>query len=322
VFAERKKPPLPETLEEQPRKVKSGDAVLACSLLLPKQRSGRLPGVIFVTGSGPQDRDEDTPGPGGLKLSIFKTIAIALGEAGIASLRCDDRGVGESTGSLKDVTLDMFVGDARATLAALRAEPAIDPERTGIIGHSEGGVIAPMVASADPKVRAIVLMAGTGRPLDDVLYEQVEREARDSGMSGEQLKKEMDLQRRTTNAIRDGKPLPADLPADKRSVVDAAGPWLRSHFNHDPAKTIPTVKAKVMIGQGGKDTQVSVRDAELLHRAKPDAVYKIYPGLNHLFAKAQTGSITEYSDPNAKVDEGFLKDVVGFLKENLRPPAR
>ena len=179
-----------------------------------------------------------------------------------------------------------------------------------------------MVAAADPKVRAIVLMAGTGRPLDDVLYEQVEREARDSGMSGETLKKEMDLQRRTTNAIRDGKPLPADLPADKRGLVEVVGPWLRSHFRHDPAKTIPTVKAKVMIAQGAKDTQVSVRDAELLHGAKPDAVYKIYPGLNHLFAKAQTGSITEYSDPNAKVDEGFLKDVVAFLKENLRPPAK
>jgi pimeloyl-ACP methyl ester carboxylesterase len=314
VFPDRPKPALPPTLVEESRKIAVRGASLGCSLLLPKQRSGRLPAVVFITGSGAQDRDEDSPGPGGLKLAIFKTMAIALGEAGIGSLRCDDRGVGESTGTMMGATLQTFTEDVKAMVAALRKEKDVDPERIGIIGHSEGGVIGPSVAADDPKARAVVIMAGPGRPIDQVIAEQVERSVRSTGAKDDEVKKALDLQKRTTDAIRDGKPLPAELTAEQRKTAESMATWLRSHMLHDPAATLAKVHAAVMIAQGGKDTQVSIKDAEKLHAAKPDATYKIYPDFNHLFSKAQTGSLTEYSDPNAKVDEGFLKDVVTFVK--------
>ena len=154
--SERKKPSLPPGLIEEERTVKASGAELACSLLLPAERKPRLPAVVFITGSGPEDRDEDTVGPGGLKLAIFKVIAIELGRAGIASLRCDDRGTAKSTGSFRSATLETFVADTSAEVAALRAEAAIDPARVGLIGHSEGAIIAPVVAKADPKIAALV----------------------------------------------------------------------------------------------------------------------------------------------------------------------
>jgi dienelactone hydrolase len=324
--SDRKKPPIPAGLKEIPVVVTApGDARLACSLLVPENARGPLPGMVFITGSGPQDRDEDTPGEGGLKLSIFKTLAIALAQAGIASLRCDDRGVAESTGDLKTATLDTLVGDTRATVDALRKQPGIDPARIGLIGHSEGGVIAPIVAAADPRLRALVLMAGTGRPLDQVILEQTEAGLRRAGVAAEQIEAQLTEQRKLFALMRAGKPLPQDLDAATRAAVAAATPWLHSHFLHDPAAQARKLgKIPVLIAQGGRDLQVSQKDAELLRDAfaragNRDVETHIYPTLNHLFSATATGSLADYSDPNAKLDQGFIGDVVSFLQKRLSP---
>lgn len=336
----REKPTLPDGLVELDRTVDVPaapgiePAKLGCTLLLPashrdvKKRTKKgptraLPGVIFITGSGTQDRDEDSYGPGGLKLSIFKTMAIELGQAGIASLRCDDRGGGASTGGVEDVTLQMYAADAAATIAALRAEPAVDPARTGIIGHSEGGILAPLVTlSLSPKPRALVLMAGTGRPFDVILDEQARNALVRSGETEAEVAANLAKRKTVYDALRAGKPLPAGLDPAEAEAWRKGQAWIASHLRHDPAATAAKVKGvAVLVAQGALDQQVRVADADALEAALKQqnkvVVKKVYPGLNHLFAASKTGDISEYADPEAKVDETFLADVARFLTAHL-----
>jgi dienelactone hydrolase len=336
----REKPALPGGLVELERTVDVPaapgvePAKLGCTLLLPashkdvKKRAKKGPeraiaGVIFITGSGTQDRDEDSYGPGGLKMSIFKTIAIELGKAGIASLRCDDRGSGASTGSVENVTLQTYAADAAATLAALRKEPAVNPVKTGMVGHSEGGIIAPLVSlSLTPKPRALVLMAGTGRPFEVILDEQVRRGMMRSGKPEGEVVIELKKRKAVYDALRAGKPLPADLDPAEAKAWSENQAWIVSHLKHDPAGTAGKVKGvAVFIAQGALDQQVAVADADALESAlkKQNKVVekKVYPGLNHLFAATKTGDLSEYADPEAKVDATFLADVVRFLTANL-----
>src|ERR1051326_740436 len=137
---------------------------LAGTLTLPKGAKGPVPAVVTITGSGLEDRDEAIPLVKGYR--PFREIADALGRRGIAVLRMDDRGFGGSGGSAATATSEDFAGDIRAGLAYLRTRPEIDGKRLGLAGHSEGGIIAPMIARTDSTLKAIVLMAGsawTGR---------------------------------------------------------------------------------------------------------------------------------------------------------------
>jgi dienelactone hydrolase len=336
----REKPPLPAGLVELERTVDVpaapgvAAARLGCSLLLPESHKDvtrrakkgptrALAGVIFITGSGTQDRDEDSYGPGGLKMSIFKTLAIELGKAGIASLRCDDRGAGASTGSVESVTLQTYAADAAATMMALRREPAVNPVKTGIVGHSEGGIIAPLVTlSLSPRPRALVLMAGTGRGFDVIIDEQAQRALVRAGKPEAEVAAEMKKRRAIYEAMRAGKPLPADVSPEEAKEWTKDQAWVVSHLKHDPAATAAKVKGvAVFIAQGALDQQVAVADADALEAALKQqnkvVEKKVYPGLNHLFAATTTGDISEYADPEAVVDATFLADVVRFLTANL-----
>jgi len=179
----RTKPALPDGLVELPRKVEvpAADGVepttLDCSLLVPSThaavtaRKGKgvpkaLPAVVLVQGNGLLDRDEDTYLPGGVKMAFFKTLAIELGKAGVASLRCDSRG--GALGKVDNITNDTLFFDGRAALAALRAEPAIDPARLAVVGHGAGAVVTPRLAIAEGKVRAAVVLAPDGGAADVV----------------------------------------------------------------------------------------------------------------------------------------------------------
>jgi len=323
-------PTLPTGLIELTREVvvrggrHTDPATLACTLLVPashatrtrRDRKTALPAVVFVTGSGAQDRDENTVGGGGLRLGAFKVLAIALGKAGVASMRCDDRGTGASTGDFGTATLDTFIADATATIAALRKEPAVDPARIGVIGHSEGGVIAPILAARDRRLIAIALLAAPGRPLDVVLLEQVARALRRAGTADDERAAALERHRAAFAAIRASEPLPDTAEAREWMGGEA---WLRSHLHHDPAAAAARLgKLSVLIAQGGKDQQVGVVDAEALedalHRAgRPRVTYRFYPDLNHLFARSTTGDVSEYADPDAVVDPAFVADVVTFF---------
>lgn len=326
---ERSKPNVPDELVEEDRIVqvpaKGSDvpATLSCSFLRPKADPAKtFPAVVFITGSGPEDRDEDSVGPGGLKLSIFKTIAIRLGKSGIASLRCDDRGTGKSTGEFAAATLDTFVRDARATVASLRKERSVDAKRIGVIGHSEGGVIGPRLALEEPTLRALFLMAAPGESLADIGIKQLKRELRKAGAPDDEIAKQVQQSNDVIDALSTGKPLPDSLDTNEKAVLEKKRAWLRSEFTNDPLRVASKLKCPVFIAQGGRDEQVPPEDAEALLAAirkggNTKAEAKTYPALSHVFAPTITGSMADYSDPNSKMSEEFLGDAVRFLTTTL-----
>jgi dienelactone hydrolase len=331
---ERTKPATPPDLVEEEVSVVSDDATLACSFLKPAPAvptsapsktlsKARLPAVVFATGSGPEDRDEDTLGRGGLKLSLFKVMAIALAEKGIASLRCDDRGTAKSTGSFENATLPTFVRDARQTLLALAKRPEVDPSRLGFIGHSEGAVIGPLVAAQGGKLRAMMLMSAPGRPLPEIGMIQEETFLRQSGLPADQIQKQLDAQRDVMAAIRAGKPLPEEIRAPQKDVIEKQRAWLKSHFDNDVQAELAHVpKMSIFVAHGGKDSQIPSEDTALVKKGlaagkNPDPKVKLYPDLNHLFAVSRDGGVTEYADADARIDEGFLADTVDFFTHAL-----
>jgi dienelactone hydrolase len=341
----RTKPPIPDDLIEQELTVRvsaegsargasttdgdaagSGDAVLACSFLRPDQKAAttRLPAVVFATALGPQDRDDDSPGHGGLKLAIFKVMAIALAEKGVSSLRCDDRGTGKSTGSFEKATLSTLVRDAEETLASVAKRPDVDPARLGFIGHSEGAVIGPLVAAQSGKLRALLLMAGPGRSLPEVGVLEEEAFLKQSGLPADEVQRQLNTQREILEAIRGGKPLPESIRSPEKDMIEKQRPWLKSHLDNDiPAALARVPKMAVFVAQGGKDIQIPPDDAELVRRGLAAGVnkevwVKVYPELNHVFASSHGGGTVEYADADAHIDEGFLADTVSFFTQAFR----
>ena len=343
----RGKPILSTALVELPRKVHTGDATLACTLLLPathaemkRPRPGTpapapavspgglmlsplpptpLPAALLLGGFGALDRDGNSVGPGDSHLFFLAVLAAKLGEEGVASLRCDDRGTGQSTGDVRRVTLDTLARDARGALTALRHEPAVDPARVTLIGHSEGAVVAPMVAARTPGVRALALLAPPGRPLDAIIIDQEQASMRRFGLSKAEIDANVAELRATYEAVRAGKRLPSSLsPAEHRGIAESTA-WLRSHFRHVPlAEAAALSRTPVLVSAGGRDVQISTADAEITRDAfikggNKSVSYKIYPQLNNLFAVSKSGSVADYFDPRAEVDPAFLEDVANFV---------
>jgi hypothetical protein len=343
---------------ELPRRahVGDGEATLACTLLLPathaevkRARPGRaaspagsaagtpggltftpgtptpLPAALLLGGFGAQDRDGNSVGPGDFHLFFLAVLAAKLGEAGVASLRCDDRGTGQSTGDFRRATLDSLARDARAALVALRGEAAVDPARLAIIGHSEGAIEAPMVAAKVGGVRALALLAPPGRPLDAIIIDQEQASMRRFGLSQAEIDASVAELRATYEAVRAGKRLPASLsPAERRGIAESAA-WLRSHFRHAPlVEAAALTQIPVLVTSGGRDVQISTADADLTRDAFVKAgnklvAFKIYPELNHLFAVSKSGSVADYYDPMAEVDPTFLNDVARFVATATAP---
>jgi len=326
---ERMKPTIPADLTEEDVSIKvpaegiEEEATLACSFLRPAQASGKLPAVVFSTGSGPQDRDEDSDGRGGLKISIFKVMAIALAEKGIASLRCDDRGTGKSTGTFDKATLRTFERDSMQTLAKLAKRPEVDPARLGFIGHSEGAVIGTLVATKSGKLRGLMMMAGPGRPLPEMGMIQEEAFLKKSGLPPDQIAKQLDAQRVVIEALRTGKPLPDTLAPDQKAEIEKQRAWLKSHFDNDIQASLARIpKMPIFVAQGGMDVQVPQDEELLIQRGlaggkNTQPRIKLYPELNHVFAVSHNGGMAEYADPDARVDDTFLADTTDFFTHAL-----
>lgn len=255
---------------------------LAGTLTIPEHRRGaRVPAVVMITGSGPEDRDEATPALPGWR--PFRQIADSLGRRGIAVLRLDDRGVGGTPAGPPNPTSVDFADDIRAAIAYLRTRPEIDSARLGLIGHSEGAVIAPIVAATDPELDAVVLIAGssrTGRRVSDAqVRTAIQQQLHLSGAS-------LDSAVRANDAARDAQ--------------IASSPWLRFWFDYDPLPTARKLRMPVLIVQGATDTQVSPDQAEELATAirsggNHDVTVKLIPETNHLLVHDPDGSFTNYS---------------------------
>jgi len=320
------KPPFPYAAEDVT--VPSAPGVtLACTLTHPTA-GGPFPAVVLITGSGPQDRDEALMGH-----QPFLVLADHLSRHGIAVLRCDDRGFAKSTGVFGTATSRDFAVDAEASAAFLRARPGIDPARVGLIGHSEGGLIAPMVAAADPKIAFIVMLAGPGVPDRELMTAQRAAVSRVMGLPADQVAKGEALMTRIDDiaiaaksrdeaeakieaVMADVSPAPsaAALKAQARYL---SSDWYRAFIAYDPRPTLEKLRIPVLALNGDKDVQVvSSQNIPALRAAlkdDPDATVMELPGLNHLFQTAETGSPLDYARITETMSPKVLQIVADWI---------
>lgn len=321
---------------------KNGDIKLAGTFTIPFTK-GKHPAVVMVTGSGPQNRDEEIFG-----FKPFKIIADYLTRNGIAVLRYDDRGVGGSTGeSVSHYTSEDFAGDVLEAVKFLKTRNDINPEQIGLIGHSEGGIIAPLVASKSKDVAFIVLMAGTGVKGIEVIKEQSALIMRAEDTPEEIIKENEELMDKGYKILesngnledmrsdleklvlknydemsKDEKDAIKDKDEYIKTRVDAhikqfGLPWMRYFLSYDPAPTLQKVKCPVLMLFGELDLQVppaqnqAPMEKALREGGNKDNITVVFPKANHLFQSAATGSPTEY----AKLPKEFVPDFLDTIKD-------
>jgi len=209
----------------------------------------RVPGVLLIGGSGPQDRDGTRVELSGY--APWRELSESLAAAGMAVLRLDDRGTGESGGRFAGATTDDFARDAAAAVRWLRAQPAIDRARIGLVGHSEGAVVALLAARADPALAALVLLGAPSRPGRDIARWQRQQ------LVSSDLARWPGEAHTTVLAA-------ADAEAE---LLAAADPWLRRWFALDPREVAATVRQPVLLLHGDTDRQVPPAQADELARA-------------------------------------------------------
>jgi dienelactone hydrolase len=311
-------PSAPFTAEEVT--VQAKGFTLAGTLLLPKTGHRPFPAVIMITGSGQQTRDEPIPLPGLDKYRPFRQIAESLASKGIAVLRVDDRGIGGSTGrdTLLQATTASFADDTRAQVAYLRTRADINPDKIALVGHSEGGAIAPMVASTDPRIAAIALMAGPAIRGDEISMSQVKAAlAEQKGMSDEDKKKKIAEQREVMDAVING--------GDISKYPDQVKlPWIKFFWGYDPLPTIRKVRAPILILQGELDQQITADQAPMLEKAareggNKDVTVRVFPKLNHLFLPSTTGAFSEYSSLSVtSLGDDLLRTLTDWMQQRLK----
>lgn len=330
-------PPFPYREEEVV--VPAGNHALAGTLTLP-EGPGPFPAAVLITGSGPQNRDEELFGH-----KPFKLIADRLTRAGVAVLRTDDRGTGGSTGDFDAATSADFADDAAAAVAFLRGRSDIAPGRVGLIGHSEGGLVAPIVAARDPAIAFVVLLAGPGVGGYDVLVRQMElllsAEATDAATVTAALARQremLDLLRGEASEQEAAAKLTElvraqieSLPArDREAIQDLDGyvaaqvrqvntPWMRAFLRYDPRPTLRQVRAPVLAINGSLDLQIDPKqnlpeiERALREGGNADVTTREFAGLNHLFQPAKTGLIREYAEIQTTIDETALQELVAWV---------
>jgi len=327
------RPPFPYDSEEV--SYASGSLKLAGTLTRPRG-AGPFPAVLLLTGSGPQDRDESTAGH-----KPFLVLADFLTRRGLAVLRVDDRGVGGSSGSLEDATLEDLAADALAGVQFLKTRKEIDAARIGLIGHSEGAIAASIAGARGPDTAFLVLLAGTGVPGEQVLYLQGETISRSAGASEQAISDARDLQQNMVKILREE---PDEFVAIEKireswavnresldpavraqvdaQIIQASTPQIRSFLFHDPAEDLRKVKAPVLALNGSRDMQVPPQQnlpaiaAALAEN--PDVTIASLPGLNHLFQKCQSCLVTEYSALEETISPQVLEMLSDWITRHTR----
>jgi fermentation-respiration switch protein FrsA (DUF1100 family) len=309
-----------------------GNDTLAATLTIPPG-SGPFPAVLLIPGSGPHDRNETI-----FDHKPFLVLADYLTRHGIIVLRADDRGVGHSTGSLTAATTADLATDAEAGLAFLHSRPEVDAHRIGLIGHSEGGIIAPMVAAHNKTVAFIVLLAAPGVPGSQLIPEQVRLLALASGLSSTLANQAFTDETKLIDLALQAEKNPQDaatfdqqlrtqfatvLPANRidSSVKIFSSPWFRFFLSYDPATALRHVTCPVFALNGSKDIQVSATQnlpairAALAAAGNTRVVTTEIAGLNHLFQPAGTGGPTEYAQIETTIDPEVLSEVSNWIKK-------
>ena len=334
------KRPYPYQEEEVFYENKEAAVRLAGTLTIPSQE-GPFPAVLLISGSGPQDRNETLLGH-----HPFLVLADYLTRLDIAVLRVDDRGIGKSTGDFTRATSEDFASDVLAGVEYLKSRKEIDPKKIGLIGHSEGGIIAPMVAVQSSDVAFIILMAGTGLIGEKILYLQGELILRVGGASDEAIAKNRSLQEQMFTVVKEEKDnsvaekrlrailedaiSEVELSEKEKEIAKATveaqiqwvlSPWFRHFLAYDPKPTLTKVKCPVLAINGGKDVQVppqenlaAIEEALKLGGNNNDTIKEL-SGLNHLFQTAQTGSLSEYAKSGETISPNALKTMSDWILE-------
>jgi fermentation-respiration switch protein FrsA (DUF1100 family) len=332
-------PPYPYREEEVTFRNPVENFDLAGTLTLP-QGEGPFPAVVLITGSGAQDRDETI-----FYHKPFHVIADHLTRNGIAVLRYDDRGIGKSKGRMNDATTMTLADDAEAAVTYLLQRPEIDHLKIGLAGHSEGGIIAPIVASRNGNIAFIVSLAGPGVRGSEILM----RQARDiytvSGMDEAEMEEtlavnshllkmaveEPDQRQFAKDAMAwygselNKQGLSPDQRKEKmaeftQGLVSVNNPWMRYFIEADPAPFWSQVKCPVLALNGEKDLQVNYEQnlpaiKKALKKGGNRKVKTVaMPGLNHLFQHAGTGSPEEY----IKIEETFAPEALEIMTSWIR----
>lgn len=317
---------------------------LAGTLSLPK-KEGIFPVVVLITGSGPQNRNEELLGH-----KPFLVISDYLTKNGIAVLRYDDRGIGESKGDFKTATSADFATDVESAIAYLKTRKEINKKKIGLMGHSEGGMIAPMVAAKSKDVSFIVLLAGTGIQGDKLLLLQQELIARASGIPEAEITASNAANRKVfelVNQSTDNQKLKTDVTnllnenlkninADEipngmskedyiaMQVNQVASPWMEYFIKYNPAPTLEKVKCPVLAVNGGKDLQVPPKEnlaaieIALRKGGNTHVTIREFPNLNHLFQECKTGAPSEYANIEQTFSPLALDQITKWIQNQTK----
>lgn len=317
---------------------------LSGTLTLP-QKEGIFPVVVLITGSGPQNRDEEIAGH-----KPFLVISDYLTKNGIGVLRYDDRGVGQSEGFFKTANSADFASDVESAIAYLKTRADINTQKIGLVGHSEGGLIAPMVASKSEDVNFIVLLAGPGMRGDQLLLLQQELIAKASGISESDIKSSLEINAKIFELVlksEDNLKLHSDLldlmdealtndPSAKipegmtksdfisLQINQVYNPWMQYFLKFDPIPNLQKVKCPVLAINGEKDLQVppkqnlaAIKNALAKGGNKKVTIIE-FPDLNHLFQMCKTGSPMEYASIEQTFSPLVLEEITEWIKAQTK----
>jgi len=338
------KPPFPYSVEEVAYDSKAPGVRIAGTLTVPPG-PGPFPAVLLISGSGPQDRDESLLGH-----KPFLVLADDLTRRGIAVLRVDDRGTAHSTGNFALATSFDFADDAQAGFEYLKGRKEIAPSKVGLVGHSEGGLIAPMVAARTPEVGFIVLLAGPGLPGDEILLAQQALILKASGVPEPKVKAAAAGMARMIAVLKEtpdpkaaeaklkivGAEVIATLPEAERKAMTESDPngtaiarmttpWFRTFILYDPRPTLARVRCPVLAVNGELDLQVPCQDnlraisQALASGGNSRVTIRPLPGLNHLFQPSKTGAPSEYGGIEETFAPSALKGIADWIIEQTSP---
>jgi uncharacterized protein len=333
------KPPFSYIAEEVSFKNQGAGVTLAGTLTKPKGK-GRFPVAVLITGSGPENRDEEIFGH-----KPFLVLADYLTRAGVAVLRYDDRGTGKSTGEFAKATSRDFASDVEAAVAYLMNRKDINPKQIGLIGHSEGGLIGPMVATEYPGIAFVVLMAGPGVSGEEILYRQAALIAKAQGAADSSIAQQDSLQRGVFAILKrnlDSAATALELNkfakeadsmaralgqqsdstlklAIEQQIRSVQSPWFRFFLAYDPKPALLKLTCPVLAIYGSKDLQVDpAQNKPVLEDAfrtskHADWLVKELPGLNHLFQTANTGGVNEYAQIEETMSPAALELISSWV---------
>jgi len=335
------KKPYPYISEEVTIPSEGGKIMLAGTLTFPEGKK-KFPTAILITGSGPQNRDEEF-----MTHKPFLVLADHLTRSGIAVLRYDDRGFAQSTGDHAMATSADFANDVRAAIAYLKTRKDIDRNRIGLIGHSEGGLIAPMVG-VDTNVAFMVLLAGPGVPGSQILLKQTALITRAEGRDEESIQRQLKITggvfelfsqygedesfenklKQYLHEMISGNKLiiPKELNTDEfieTQVSQFRKPWIRYFLKYDPVNSLQRITCPVLALNGEKDVQVAPDNLMAIEKAVRQGgnnkiTVKEFPAMNHLFQTCKTGSMNEYATIEQTIDPLVLNEISEWVIKQAR----